>query len=201
MSGINNPTSGPIAGLVNPMEALKPAVTRRVLPGWMNTDNTTRSTTIGQMIYAPILVPVTTSYDRMTLEVISGTPGTIRVGIYNFGLGVPTSLLFDAGTIDTALAGVKDLTLAPAEIIDPGYYFITMVADTAVVLRAIGPEGSLSWAPPIAGLTTIPDMMFKFCVLAVPGEVAQVAGGLVDPAVAPTTVEKVDFIHVYMRES
>ncbi len=200
MAGISNP-SGATQGMVNPMEALAPAgITRRTLPGWMNTDTTTRDIVSGQLIYAPILVPRVISYDRMTLEVISGVPGLIRVGIYRFAVGLPTALVLDAGTIDTTLAGIKDLVLGP-EIIQAGFYFVALVPNVVVTLRAIGPEGSLSWAPPVAGLTNLTDMMFEFCVLAASGQVGLVAGGLPALAVAPNSIEKVDHIHVCMRET
>ena len=201
MAGITNPPAGGAVGMVNPMEALAPAVTRRVLPGWMNTDTTTRTTTAGQMHYTPILIPRQISYDRMSLEVISGNAGLARVGLYNFAAGLPTTLLFDAGTIATNSAGFKDIVLAPPQVIPAGYYFIALVTDVTVAMTAMGPESSLSWAPPVAGLTSLSDFMFEFCVLAVLGQGAQVAGGLSAIAVAPTSAEKVDFIHVAMRET
>lgn len=85
----------------------------------------TRSATLNRTTYIPILIPTTTTYDRIgvtTGSTFSGT-GTVRVGIYNNTNGKPSTVVLDAGTISaTALSTAYEITIS--QTLAAGFYWL-----------------------------------------------------------------------------
>lgn len=66
-----------------------------------------------RLTIVPFLVPKNQRFVRMGAEVTIGATGSrIRLGIFNIGTdGVPTTLVADVGTIDSASRGAKELNI------------------------------------------------------------------------------------------
>jgi hypothetical protein len=82
--------------------------------------------------YLPILVPVTTTFDRiacMSFTSFSGT-ASVRLGIYNNSNGAPGTVLLDAGTVAiTAASTMSAITISQS--LSPGIYFMAANTVTA----------------------------------------------------------------------
>jgi hypothetical protein len=75
------------------------------------------------LIFAPWIVPKAITLDRLGVEVTgAGTVGSVmRIGIYNSSNCVPTSLILDAGTINTNSATFQSIVIN--QTLQPGLYF------------------------------------------------------------------------------
>lgn len=96
----------------------------------------------GRVCYVALALNKARSIDRIACEVTAaGTAGSeVRLGAYGSDATLqPTSLLFDAGTIDSTTTGVKEITVA--QTIGPG-----------IVWLAIAVQGSPSTDPTLAAL-------------------------------------------------
>ncbi len=103
------------AGLLLPKLNLRgtvPTGERFVIPGWFNRLSTSVPCPANTIVYIPILVPRTTTYDRILIDVIGSVAGTARLGIYNDLNGLPDTRVLDAGTVDTGTTGAKLITIA-----------------------------------------------------------------------------------------
>jgi hypothetical protein len=92
------------------------------------------------MYASAIYVPRGASIDRVGLEVttIGGTGSVIRIGLYANGTNGPGSLLFDAGTIDSATSiGLKEITVSWTNLTGDIYWLVACSqVGTAPTLRA-----------------------------------------------------------------
>ena len=72
----------------------------------------------------PLFILETITIDRIGAECFTAVASsTFRLGIYNSDSnGVPSSLLLDAGTIDTSTTGAKSITIS--QILNPGLYYL-----------------------------------------------------------------------------
>jgi len=80
-------------------------------------------------IYAlPFHVPITQSFDRIAIHVATEvTGGAIRLGIYNDnGDCYPSSLLLDAGLVNTTTTGLKEIVINVT--LSPGLYWLVLLA-------------------------------------------------------------------------
>ena len=79
-----------------------------------------------------------TTFDRIGLEVTTGVAtAVVRLGIrYDNGSCYPSTLLLDAGTIDAASNGFKEITIS--QLLNPGRWWLTatMQVTTGVAWRA-----------------------------------------------------------------
>lgn len=83
----------------------------------------TQNTLIGT--YFP--VSATTTFDRIGIEVTSAiASSTVRLGIFRCVGGIPSTLVLDAGTIDSSTTGAKEITISQS--LTPGLYVLLAVA-------------------------------------------------------------------------
>jgi hypothetical protein len=78
-----------------------------------NGARSTFATIENRMTVVPFHVPKTQQFTRIGVEVTTAAAGsTIRLGIYNIGpTGLPSTLVLDAGTIDSSVLGAAELTI------------------------------------------------------------------------------------------
>ena len=97
--------------------------------------------------YSPLFVPVTTTVDRIGIEVVTaGTTGTskVRLGIYSDSNGLPGALVLDAGQANADVTGSREITINQS--LARGIYWLVAVPQgspaTEPVLRAMS-----GWSP------------------------------------------------------
>jgi len=109
------------------------------------------------LLYAiPFIVPDTHTYDRISVECTTqdaAEPNDARLGIYrDNGAGAPSALVLDAGEIDLAGTGAKEITISQS--LTPGWYWLAFVTESGVaILRGFSAAGAQSWL----GSTTVTD--------------------------------------------
>lgn len=83
-----------------------------------------------ELIAIPFLVPYTTTYDRICMNVsLANAGGNVRVGIYNNTTSgaTPSSLVLDAGTYTTDVAEAKEIVIS--QQLARGWYWLAYVHD------------------------------------------------------------------------
>lgn len=87
--------------------------------------------TLNEQWAVPFLVPITTTFDRIGLEVLSATAtSVIRLGIYNDnGNGFPSTVVLDAGTINGNSATFQTITIS--QQLTAGLYWVSCCPQTA----------------------------------------------------------------------
>lgn len=100
----------------------------------------------------PLFVSESITIDRLGVECVTAVASTTwRIGIYNSDSnGVPSTVLLDAGTVDTSTTGLKTITVN--QTLSAGLYFIAGVwqgGASSPTMRAYS-SGAGNWAP-VAG--------------------------------------------------
>ena len=92
---------------------------------------TTQAITQNRMYLLPIYFPYPVAIDRLGVEVASGVATSVcRVGFYSSTAGLPTTLLFEAGsTLDTSGTGTKEATVS--QTLPAGLLWFACVSQTA----------------------------------------------------------------------
>jgi hypothetical protein len=99
--------------------------------GPLHRDVTTVTVGNGVLYLVPVYIPSSVTLDRLSIEVVT-TPGgagsVVRLGIYNHNsaTNLPSSLLVDAGTVDTTTTGTKEATIS--QTLSAGTYWFCAVA-------------------------------------------------------------------------
>jgi hypothetical protein len=77
--------------------------------------------------FVPFFLSSSITLDRIGAECTGAIASTVyRLGIYNSNSdGYPSSLILDAGTIDTSTTGAKEITISQA--LTPGLYYFASV--------------------------------------------------------------------------
>jgi hypothetical protein len=115
--------------------------------------------------YFPLFINQSITMDRIGAECTTAVASsTFRLGLYNANSnGVPTSLILDAGTIDTSSTGLKTITIN--QTLNAGLYFLAFVYQggaTLASMRSIDARfGNYS---PMAG-TTMSTTQFYSCAV------------------------------------
>ena len=166
----------------------KPAITRWVIPGWFSIGSQSNiAATAGRIYYIPIFVEEATTYIRIGVNVGTAVAGTADLRIFNWGAGLPTSLVLSAGTVDTGTTGAKEITIS--QTLNRGYYFLAVRCSAAPSLYG------LSYAiPPVSGIN---DSLAVQPKLVIP----YVAAAYADPAPAPTALTTQNYAFVMLREN
>lgn len=89
----------------------------------------TTAFTAGDLRVAPFLVGVTTTFDRIAVDLVTGAASsTVRMGIYSDnGSGYPAALVLDAGTVGTTgAAAILPITISQS--LAPGLYWLGSVS-------------------------------------------------------------------------
>jgi hypothetical protein len=116
--------------------------------GTINTSQFTRN----RLHVQPLFINQSITIDRIGAECTAAVASsTYRLGIYSANSnGVPTSLILDAGTIDTSSTGLKTITIN--QTLNAGFYYLAFIYQGGVSLatmRAINANtGNYS---PVAG--------------------------------------------------
>lgn len=104
------------------------------LPGNDATSSMAQSTEYAM----PFIVAQRTSFDRIALEVTTQAAATtVRLGVrQDTGRGAPSTLMLDAGTVDSTSTGVKTITIDIT--LTPGLYWLTatLQGGTGVAVRS-----------------------------------------------------------------
>jgi len=84
----------------------------------------TNTYTINRMVFTPVFIQENITLDRIGAECTSlVASSTYRLGIYNADSnGVPSTLVIDAGTIDTSSTGAKSITISQS--LSAGLYYL-----------------------------------------------------------------------------
>ena len=115
---------------------------------------TTSTYTINRLFYVPFFLQESITMDRIGAECTSAiASSTFRLGLYSSDSdGLPSNLVFDAGTIDTSSPGLKTITISQS--VSAGFYFLSYAqqggATNATMRALIGTSGN--WSP-VAGTT------------------------------------------------
>lgn len=103
----------------------------------------TTTMTAGLLTFVPFWVGTATNFSMIGAEVTTaGAAGTaLRLGIYrDSGKGLPDALILDAGKVDAATTGPKELSIAQA--LSPGLYWLAALAEVgAPVVRTVSAVG------------------------------------------------------------
>jgi hypothetical protein len=88
---------------------------------------TSSTYTQNRLYLYPLFIQETISIDQIGVECTAANASTTwRIGIYNSDSnGVPTTVLLDAGTVDTSTTGLKAITVS--QTLNAGLYFIAGV--------------------------------------------------------------------------
>jgi hypothetical protein len=134
--------AGAVGGYVgSPEKVLSVARTRGVVEAlsrsgaWKLPDHTTRTTgtsTLNRCLYIPIRIRKTTTFDRIECEVSTGVATAItRLGLYRSSDGWPGAFLYRSLNLDSSVTGVVGEDFATDLTVEPGLYFLAVVAQTA----------------------------------------------------------------------
>lgn len=97
-----------------------------------NSSNSSANAIANRSHYIPIFVINTTTFDRIAIRTGSTFSGTavVRLGIYNDNIGVPSTVVLDAGTVSaTAANTVYEITISQS--LSPGTYWLAFNSQTA----------------------------------------------------------------------
>lgn len=107
--------------------------------------------------YMPLIISRACTMDEVGLEITGkgGAGSVLRIGLYNSSNLLPTSLIFDAGTINANSATKQFITLGTPQVLQPGLYFWAInhnsVANVTVRAIALGACMPLLGQPVTAG--------------------------------------------------
>lgn len=104
-------------------------------PNCSTTTNSTNVLVANSLIYTPVFVPRRATIDRLGIRTIAAIAGSLsRIGIYNNSLeGLPSSLLFDAGELDTSSVNFKECIVNRS--LDIGWYWLAANCNVAPNLQ------------------------------------------------------------------
>jgi hypothetical protein len=97
----------------------------------------------GRFYVIPFLVGEATPFDRIAITVTTAgqASSVIRLGVYGSSRQVPTSLVFDAGTVAADSTGQKIVTIS--QTLQPGMYWVGGVSnDASGSLRVRASDGT-----------------------------------------------------------
>ena len=121
-----------------------------------------QTVTNGRLVFCPFLVGEQITIDRIGVSLAASSTtesNVIRLGIYNCDANhIPSTLLLDAGTV-TASATTNLITISISQQLNPGLYYLAMLADYTVAsaIRGIPTtafQNPLGWTSnPTLGIT------------------------------------------------
>jgi len=144
--------------------------------------STITSPTEGRLMLTPYWAPKSFSISRIALYVATaGSSGSVvRIGAYSDDDGIPGTLLFDAGTVDSTTTGEKEITTT--QTLPAGRFWLAAVVQgsAATLARIYGTISTQAWntnamlAPLGGGLDAAYFALYR----------ASVSGALPSPAFA-----------------
>lgn len=106
--------------------------------GLVYTNESTMTMTANRLYCRPFVVGDSETFNRIGIEITSGSSGNARLGLYNWADGVPTTLLVDLGTVSTTSTAIVEVTISQA--LSPGVYGIAIVSDATPTVRGALPD-------------------------------------------------------------
>lgn len=177
---------------------------RYEIPGWDFNGQASVNFNVGELVYMLIYVPITTTYDRIGIQVNTAVAASlVRLGIYHPHANGdrPGALLTDFGTVATATNGIKEITIS--QELTPGFYFLSLVrdAEAAVRLRGIDLGSDIYNTPASAKCASVGAGSRTISVQGTTGRAGDVAGGL--PATAPAIDAQMahEGVGIWLREA
>ena len=177
---------------------------RYEIPGWDFNGQASVNFNVGELVYMLIYVPITTTYDRIGIQVNTAVAASnLRLGVYHpnaVGDG-PGALLIDFGTVATATNGVKEITIS--QELTPGFYFLSLVrdAEAAVRLRGINLSSEVYNTPGSGKCSNVGAGSGAISVQGTTGRAADVAGGLPGTAPAIDAQMSHEGVGIWLREA
>jgi hypothetical protein len=84
----------------------------------------------------PFYVPVAQTFDRIAINVTTAAAGNARLGVFaDDGTVYPSSLIVDAGEVDTGATGIRWLSISLSLI--PGLYWLARIHNATPTLRSL----------------------------------------------------------------
>jgi len=109
--------------------------------------STITSPTEGRLMLTPYWAPKSFSISRIALQVATaGSTGSVtRIGAYSDDDGIPGTLLFDAGTVDSTTTGAKEITTT--QTLPAGRFWLAAVVQgsAATLARLYGTISTSAW--------------------------------------------------------
>ena len=149
---------------------------------------TTGTYTQNRLYCYPLFVQESITVDRLGVECTTAVASTTwRIGIYNSDSnGVPSTVLLDAGTVDTSTTGLKTITVN--QTLSAGLYFIAGVwqgGASSPTMRAYS-STSGNWAP-IAGTSQqTTNINISYVLDSVSGALSTFSGNSISTGAART---------------
>lgn len=110
--------------------------------GNLGNEESTLVVTTNRTSYNPVYVPVTTTYDQISIRTgttFSGT-STVRLGIYSDTSGKPSTLVLDAGTVSCTVADTI-YTVTISQSLAPGRYYLAANSQVAATTNTFYTTG------------------------------------------------------------
>lgn len=177
---------------------------RYEIPGWDFDGQQSVNFNVGELVYMLIYVPITTTYDRIGIQVNTAVAASlVRLGIYHPHANGdrPGALLVDFGTVSSASTGIKEITIS--QELTPGFYFLSLVrdAEAAVRLRGIDITAGIHGTPCSGKCASVGSGTRAISVQGTTGRAGDVAGGL--PATAPAIDAQMahEGVGIWLREA
>jgi hypothetical protein len=180
----------PAGGAADYPRKLKPSLLRYVIPGWYVYAVGNYQVTAGRIYYIPIFVTEVTTYDLISIYVVTGASGTADLRVFAWGNGVPGSQILSAGTVDTSSTGPKGISINLT--LNRGYYFLAFRCTANPTLY--GPNEAYAVKPPVPGFDYYPYPSPICVVLYADAQYS-------DPAPDPTGAVSAAYAMVYLREA
>lgn len=167
-------------GLSRAHPGLRSAITAYYTAATVLHGAATMTPTASNLYYQPFYLPKMT-IDRIAIEITTGAAGLARLGLYNNANGGPTSLILDAGTVDTTNIAVVEATISALTLPDD-WVWAAVVFNATPVVRAGSADNS--W---ILGATNTTQgrssLSTGFAFAALPNPATAPASYIVGPAV------------------
>lgn len=170
-------------------QQLSPIGTSWTTPGWYSHATIYSLITAGRIYYIPIFVTKTITFIRIGIYVDTGSAGTCDLRVFSWLNGLPNSLILNAGTVNTAATGYKEITISLT--LTRGYYFLA--ARFTGTPTVSGPSTASAVFPPVPGFISAgtgynPSVIFLS------------TAPYFDPALTPSSLTTANFACVSLRE-
>jgi hypothetical protein len=113
-------------------------------------------TTTNQVTYySPIYVSESMTFDRIACRTGSSFSGTatVRLGVYNNSGGKPSTVKFDAGTVNCT-AATTTYTITISQTLDAGWYWLAHCTQGAATTNNFASSVTLIISPPLQRFNT-----------------------------------------------
>ena len=171
------------------------------IPGWTVASTTTTQMGTDEQYSIPIYIPVTFTYLRIMCQVTTlYAASLIRMGVYNAQIingGLrPDALQLDAGTVDPATTGRKEITISWEAT--PGWYFLVFVSNGNPIVRTPAPINAF---PPVSGREewNVTDNVLDQVVYFTSSQTGVAAGGFPGTHPSPNGTYPSQRAGVYLR--